>query len=187
MEALGSDSAFFYATILIGAIMTAAERFWRYLMPDPQVESLDDYERRMFGMLNKELAEQSVHQKQFTAQLDRMHAAWQPVPAQTFAGYAAYLRRWVDYCDRFRPAADWLTARIRPALATRIAAIRADCATAAAGYEQMAQSASATATGRWKAQTDANREAFEALVKMNRDLQATFDASNEAWLKNFRG
>lgn len=51
----------------------------------------------------------------------------------------------------------------------------------------MAQSASATATGRWKAQTDANREAFEALVKMNRDLQATFDASNEAWLKNFRG
>jgi hypothetical protein len=62
MEALGSDSAFFHATILIGAIMTAAERFWRYLMPDPQVESLDDYERRMFGMLNKELAEQSVHQ-----------------------------------------------------------------------------------------------------------------------------
>jgi len=151
-----------------------------------QVDPVDGYEQHMFAILNQALAQQTAYTQQFTAQLDQIRAAWQPVPPQMYAGFGAYLRRWVAYCEQFQPAAEWLAARNRPQMKDRIAAIRTDCATAAAGYEQMAQSASAAASDLWKKQAAANQAAFESFQKMHNDLQAAFDASNAAWLKYFR-
>ncbi len=143
-------------------------------------------ETETFAHLDAALQTQAAQDAQVMQQLQQQLANWQPTPAAQYLANAARLQQWLAYYGYFDRFADQLGTGGRPAFAQRLKAVKDDLAGAIKIYTDMATQAGANAVQLQNIVAQSQLDTTQAILDMNAARQRAYDASNEAWMRNFQ-